>query len=144
MLNHPHPAYQLADWYAQLNATSLNQLAQYYAEEVYFQDPLQSTTGAEAVQSMFNQLFIRTENTRFIILGEYLKNPQEAMLRREISMILQNRGIAFDGSSFLRFHADKVIYHRNYWDITELVQPLSMAGMLMHLIKKPLQHLHKK
>ena len=117
---------------------------EYYADDAYFKDPFNEVRGVAPIQRIFTHMFGQVDEPRFVVL-ERVVADNGALLVWELHYRLKgSRKTAapqvIRGASHLRFDsADKVTWHRDYWDAAEeLYARLPGIGCLMRLLKRKL------
>jgi steroid delta-isomerase len=133
----------LIDFYQTLTPESVTRFDEFYADNTYFKDPFNEVRGLPAIQRIFTHMFSQVAEPRFVIT-EQVVDGGGAMLVWEFYFRVRRWGQAeamiLRGVSHLKFdEADKVIFHRDYWDTAEeLYMKLPVLGTLMRGLRKAL------
>lgn len=129
---------RLAQFYATLNPASLQQqLALNYASDAFFKDPFNEVRGLLAIEAIFQHMFRKIENPRFVITL-MVQQGDEAFLTWDFLLPIRGREQCIRGASHIRFNpAGLVEWHRDYWDAAEeLYEKLPVLGGLMRWLKR--------
>lgn len=134
---------QLIDFYQSLDDGRLARLADIYHPDVCLHDPVGQHQGLPVVERYFAGLLKNMRYCRFEVTFSRLFE-QEALLlwRMDYAHPALQRGAdqTLDGSSFLQFRADKILYQRDYYDMgAMLYDKLPLLGTLTGLVKKRLR-----
>ena len=126
-----------------LNTEKVADLELVMCRDIHFVDPFNNVIGLEKVQAIFQHMYRKIKNARFIILNSALdlKNPDPVGLirwRMEGNLKLNDRPWPIEGMSEIRFSADgRVCEHIDHWDSGEqFFERLPLIGWLVRLIKK--------
>ncbi|MBA4707240.1 nuclear transport factor 2 family protein [Aquitalea aquatica] len=127
----------LVGWYSQLTPHSLEQLPLYYAATVSFKDPFNTVHSRAGVRLIFEHMFRKLEQPRFVVL-EQLLDGQQAFLSWDFHFRLRGKDYCLHGGSHLRFNEDGLlILHRDYWDSAEeLLHKLPLIGAPLRLLRR--------
>ncbi|MFZ6817763.1 nuclear transport factor 2 family protein [Undibacterium sp. Ji22W] len=119
----------IMDWYATLSPASLSSIARFYTDEAKFRDPFNEVSGVAAIRTIFEHMFVTTQEPRFIF-DEVIEQDQKAFLTWEFHFGLRGKNYVVKGGSMLTFNAQGLITdHRDYWDAAEeLWEKLPMIG----------------
>ena len=132
----------VAAFYQRLDKTTLSELKQIYHPNIEFQDAAHRLVGLDALQHYFEELYRNVNQCRFHIM-EVFTHPEGGMItwEMELSHPKLNRGksVTVCGVSHLKFAEGKVIYHRDYFDMGEMVyEHIPLLGHLVRAIKQRL------
>ena len=126
-----------------LNTEKVADLELVMCRDIHFVDPFNNVIGLEKVQAIFQHMYRKIKNARFIILNSALdlKNPDPVGLirwRMEGNLKSDDRPWPIEGMSEIRFSADgRVREHIDHWDSGEqFFERLPLIGWLVRLIKK--------
>lgn len=126
-----------------LNTEKVADLELVMCRDIHFVDPFNNVIGLEKVQAIFQHMYRKIKNARFIILNSALdlKNPDPVGLirwRMEGNLKLNDRPWPIEGMSEIRFSVDgRVREHIDHWDSGEqFFERLPLIGWLVRLIKK--------
>ncbi|CAN5625168.1 hypothetical protein BH11MYX1_BH11MYX1_42290 [soil metagenome] len=121
------------------NPDALIGLRELYAETVHFRDPIQELEGLPAFLAMNEHLLGRLRALTWEIRGA-VGDEDYAIL--EWSMRAETKlrvPIAVDGTTVVRAQGGRIIDHRDYWDLGEmLASPLPFGKRLLQLVRRPL------
>ncbi len=129
-------------FYRQLDRSSVVRLGELYSAEVEFIDPVACHQGLTAVQNYFSRLLSQTLECRFeihtaqfdeqggfVAWTMYMRHP--SLRRGEL--------LSVAGVSELRLRDDKIIYHRDYYDMGEMLyEHLPLLGRVVAALKRRL------
>ncbi len=126
--------------YESLCSNSLDELYELYSSDVYFEDPVHAIQGITALKNYFEKLFANVEKCQFRFHNSILEKDKLCLYW---TMTLQhkslNRGqkIFVEGSSFLKVRDDKVYYHRDYFDLGNMLyENIPLLGSVVKRVKK--------
>ena len=126
-----------------LNTEKVADLELVMCRDIHFVDPFNNVIGLEKVQTIFQHMYRKIKNARFIILNSALdlKNPDPVGLirwRMEGNLKSNDRPWPIEGMSEIRFSVDgRVREHIDHWDSGEqFFERLPLIGWLVRLIKK--------
>ncbi len=129
----------VADIYSRLDKQNLTLLHHIYHPQVVFQDPLHQVHGLSALEDYFLQLYSNVQRCDFEF-DTLAQSGDEGFLTW--TMLLQhprlNSGNALKvhGASHLRFRDALVIYHRDYFDLGEMLyERLPILGSVIRWLK---------
>ena len=134
----------LLAWFENLQAADVTRMGAYYADPLFFKDPFNEVTQLAQVQHIFDDMFKRLEQPRFVVTTA-VEQGDDCFLTWDFlfSTKGQNGGKGgrpwtIRGASHLRFDAQGlVVFHRDYWDAAEeLYEKLPVIGALMRWLKK--------
>jgi ketosteroid isomerase-like protein len=139
MTNHEAVA-RLKRYWETLTPADVERIGEVYAEGATFQDPFNKVEGHAALKHIFNDMFVRLHDPRFVIL-ETIAEDQRAILVWDFTFRIKRYKPdvtrTIHGTSLVRFGADgRVTSHRDYWDAAgELYEQLPVVGGLMRWLK---------
>ena len=100
-------------------------LDDFYAENVEFADPLVVVHGLADLRAYYSKMYRRVEEISFEIHEEVAQDDTHVVtwtMRFRAKKMNRGNEILVDGNSIIRFRDDnKVIYHRDYFDMDQLV-----------------------
>jgi len=110
-----------------------------YTEDVKFIDPVKTINGLNELTEYFEKLYKRVDNCHFI-LSNYLSNTHncslEWVMHLQHQKLSKNKEIHLDGASFIQFSGERVCYHRDYYDLGELVyEHLPILGPVIKKVR---------
>jgi limonene-1,2-epoxide hydrolase len=131
--------------YQQLSDFSAESMAQVYAEEIVFIDPITQHHGLDKVITYYESLLSGLHSCRFTITNlmacqensddiDYVLTWQMEVIRRP-----HDKAIELTGITQLKVLNDRIIYHRDYYDVGQMVyEHIPLLGGLIRLIKRKL------
>lgn len=129
-----------------LNSSSMGLVEGYYAQDIIFKDPVGEIQGLDQMKAYYASMYDGVQEIRFDMTKQIETNDQLFVSwEMHIKSSKLNFGEAFvvSGSSHIKFNADgKAIYHRDYFDLGELVyERIPILSFVIKQIKKRLsQH----
>lgn len=131
---------RLVSFYEQLSPENLSALSSIYTSEAFFKDPFQEVKGHQAIQAVFQHMYIALERPYFRVLTAMAKND-DAFLRWHFYFCFKRNPAVeqvIEGSSYVRFAPDgRVEWHRDYWDAAEeLYEKIPLLGSVMRGLKR--------
>jgi steroid delta-isomerase len=131
---------RLIVFYETLTPPTVAHIADVYAADARFKDPFNDIAGHAAIIKVFEHMFVRLREPRFVVIEQMVRGEQAfltwEMQFRFVRWPEQPRVIR--GATHVRFDADgKVVAHRDYWDAAEeLYEQLPVLGALMRYLKR--------
>ncbi|MCE0496237.1 nuclear transport factor 2 family protein [Vibrio salinus] len=128
--------------YNELDGSNLEVLKTVYHEDVVFEDPVHKVCGLPSLLTYFSEMFSNVSECRFDI-GDVCQSGSLGYVTWTMTFIHPriNRGqaVCVDGTSHLKFLDGQVIYHRDYFDMGQMIyEHLPLLGSAIHFIKKRL------
>ena len=128
-------------FYQQLSCKDISGLPDVYAKNIEFIDPIARHRGIQNVSNYFANLFQSTESCEFDIhsvnacgIHDYFVEWQMSFVSKKLK---KHEAITVDGATYLKTANDKVIYHRDYYDMGQLVyENVPVLGGIVRLIKE--------
>ena len=121
-----------------LTKEKLDVLDKFYDAHVTFEDPLGSIQGLEALRAYYANMYENVTSIRFEFTNEIAEGDTHVAvwtMRMSVKKLNKGREIVVPGNSVIRFNdADKVIYHRDYFDMGAMVY--RRVPILRTLVKK--------
>ncbi|WP_455817833.1 nuclear transport factor 2 family protein [Pseudomonas cerasi] len=134
---------QLVAFYQTLDNGRLTRLAQIYHPQVCLSDPVGEHHGLAVVEQYFASLLKNMRYCRFVVTQVRQFDTDALLLwRMEYAHPSLQRGAdqTLEGSSYLQFRDNKVIFQRDYYDMgAMLYEKLPLLGKVIGMIKKRLQ-----
>ena len=126
--------------YQNLNSDNLSKLADIYHPDVQFIDPLHQIHGLTDLTIYFEHLYANLISSEFVLTNQ-LEQQQQAAIYWQMHLrhkkINSGNTITVEGHSLLRRQDDRVIYHRDYFDIGSMIyEHLPVLGGIVKLIKR--------
>lgn len=133
---------KVVDVYENLGKNSLGGLTELYTKDVYFEDPAHAIQGITALSDYFDKLFDNVEHCQFRFHNSVCQGDKLFLCW---TMTLQHKHlkggnkIFVEGASLLKVRDDKVYYHRDYFDLGNMLyENIPVLGSLVRQIKKGL------
>lgn len=133
------------DLYQDLSSFNPELLHQVYADDIVFIDPITTHHGIQPVKSYFSKLISQAQSCEFAIdnIIPCDANAQDIDYVATWTMTLKvpqrSTAITLDGITQLRINNDRITYHRDYYDLGEMVyEHLPVLGWFTRKIKKRL------
>ena len=105
--------------YENLKEGTLDEMEFFYDENVFFKDPFNEIEGRDKLTKIFGHMFETLEKPKFVIL-DTIENSRSAFLTWDFFLRIKGRAYKIHGSSHLKFNKEnRIIYHRDYWDVGE-------------------------
>lgn len=140
---------RIEHYFNAVNADTMDLLGEFYAADVVFQDPLVRLEGLPALRAHYEKLYRNVRSIHFdfsAIIGEQEDGHQSYAAFWTMTMSAEglNGGdpVVVAGSSHIRFRSDdqRVVYHRDYFDMGQLVyEHVPLVGRVIGHIKGRLQ-----
>lgn len=131
---------QFLDFYNALSSANMQQLADIYHAEVVFIDPVHEIHGRKALGQYFTHAYARLQHCEFIA-HDSMEQGEQGFLSWRMQFchtaIRKGKTIVVEGCSVLRWQDGLIIYHRDYYDLNEMVyQHLPVIGWLTTKVKQ--------
>ncbi len=125
-----------------LNKHNLTLLPDIYSESVVFEDPAHRIIGLGNVMQYFAKMYDNVIECRFDI-HDKIANENNAFLRWTMHLshpkLRCGRFIEVAGCTYLTFDQGKVNFHRDFFDLGEMLyENLPILGKMIKVIKKQL------
>ncbi|OBT15933.1 transcriptional regulator [Vibrio sp. UCD-FRSSP16_10] len=132
----------VADVYQRLNKNTLDSLKQIYHPDVVFEDAAHQLNGWQALSDYFEQLYRNVAACRFDIQSTHQAGEVGFIIwimRLRHPKLKGGKEVAVRGISHIEFFEGKIIHHRDYFDMGEMLyEQLPVLGSLIKAIKKRL------
>jgi ketosteroid isomerase-like protein len=96
---------------------SLGLMAEIYGDDVFFQDPLQTLNGKEALLAMSKRFLQRAKEMRTEIHEVQAKGSSIFVVWTITYVPRTGPTLVLDGTSHAQVRDGKIVYHRDYWDL---------------------------
>jgi len=128
-----------------LNKDTMDLLDDFYATEVIFEDPLGRIEGLDELRRYYENLYQGAMEIAFDFHAEVIQDQTHVVvwtMRLKAKRLRRGKEISVDGNSLIRFNEeDKVIYHRDYFDMGAFIyENVPLVGCAVKKIKKRLKH----
>ncbi|ASI90418.1 nuclear transport factor 2 family protein [Vibrio mediterranei] len=132
----------VSEVYQKLNKNNLHLLEQIYHKDVVFEDSAHRLEGWEQLSAYFDSLYTnvikcdfdirhhqQVEDSGFLTWTMQLQHPK----------LNGGEAVNVNGVSHIRFSGDRVIYHRDYFDLGEMLyENIPLLGFVIKNIKQRL------
>ena len=128
------------DVYQTLNKDNLQLLDEIYHPDIQFADPLHAVNGLEALRDYFKNLYANVISCEFVIENTYSKEENAFIywtMHYRHPKLNKGQAISVAGHSRLKFAGDKIINHRDYFDVgAMLYRHIPVLGSAVKFIDK--------
>jgi limonene-1,2-epoxide hydrolase len=126
-----------------LSMDTMDQLGDFYAQDVVFEDPLGRIEGLARLRAYYEGMYKNVQAIRFDFTNEVVQGDTHVAvwtMTMEVKGLNRGRPVVVDGNSVIRFDAEsKVVYHRDYFDVGAMVyEHVPVVKTLVKAIKKRL------
>ncbi len=141
-------------FYVDLESMKIEELADIYSNDVVFIDPIATHSGIMSVNAYFTKLLGNAKNCDFVIQSIDKISSQDkeesnatAILAYSVtwkmtyatSGINKGKPIHVDGITQLKIKNNKIIFHRDYYDLGQMVyENIPLLGRIIKRIKRTL------
>jgi limonene-1,2-epoxide hydrolase len=141
-------------FYTDLASMKIEELADIYSSDVTFIDPIAAHSGISSVESYFSKLLhnakyctfaihsidktssINSESAAVISTSAYFVTWRMAFTSTRMK---NGQAIQVDGITQLKIEHNKIIYHRDYYDLGQMVyENVPLLGSVIKRIKRTL------
>ncbi|MAD03634.1 MAG: transcriptional regulator [Pseudoalteromonas sp.] len=126
--------------YQTLNKDNLQLLDDIYHPDIQFADPLHAVNGLEALRDYFKNLYANVISCEFVIENTYSKEENAFIywtMQYRHPKLKKGQAISVEGHSRLKFNDDKIIEHRDYFDVgAMLYRHIPVLGSAVKFIDK--------
>ncbi len=128
--------------YQKLDKQNLHLLEEIYHPDVVFEDAAHRLEGRAALSNYFRALYANVVRCDFVF-DEQQQVGDVGFLTWKMELVhskLQNGApVLVNGASHLKFSQGQVIYHRDYFDLGEMLyENLPLLGSLIKIVKQRL------
>ena len=126
--------------YSNFDKQAVSSLAEVYGEDILFVDPITEHRGLAAVEAYFNNLITRTTYCKCTIINK-LTSEQNVVVTWKMQFshpaIKSGSMVEVDGVSQLTVSQNKVVYHRDFYDMGQMIyEHIPLLGKVVKKIKK--------
>jgi hypothetical protein len=120
-----------------LQYNTLDNLDKVVAKDIVFADPFNETKNRDQLKIIFSHMYQKLNNVRFEVFQvAYTDNISFITWRFSANSKITG-DFSFEGCSEIKLNDDGlVIYHRDYWDASELMVALPLVGKLIKSLRK--------
>jgi steroid delta-isomerase len=132
---------RVVEFFERLSPGDVARLHEVYAANARFRDPFNDVRGIDAIARIFDAMFERLEDCRFVIL-EAVADERGALLTWDFTFRIRRWRPSvtrrIHGATHLRFDADgRIDLHRDYWDAAgELYEQLPLVGPVLRRLRR--------
>jgi len=127
-------------FYNGLSSQNMQRLTEVYHPDVVFIDPVHEIHGLHSLSHYFEHAYARLKYSEFVGLDKMEQGEQGFLswkMRFSHQAIGKGKIIEVDGCSVLRWQDGVIIYHRDYYDLDEMVyQHLPGLGWVTNKVKQ--------
>lgn len=128
----------------EFNGRNAQVLSLLYDEGVIFQDPVQEVKGLKNLEKYYQHAYKNVKSIKFDFKDFVLQEEKLVatwVMQAEVNGLNRGKAIHVDGVSIFFFNKeDKVVYHRDYLDLGQMVyENIWGLGLLVKKIKNLLQ-----
>ncbi len=128
------------DTYQKLGTDNLHLLADIYADNVVFIDPMHHISGYQQLADYFAKLYSNIASCKFTIDEVIYQNDNASIywtMQYQHPKLNRGKTVTVQGHSKLRGVDDKVNYHRDYLDLgAMLYEHIPLLGSVIKRIKR--------
>ncbi|MBT0585832.1 nuclear transport factor 2 family protein [Alteromonas oceanisediminis] len=145
------PIEKFERFYLQLQSKDISNIGDVYADDIELVDPIATHHGLDTVTQYFGKLLKGTRECEFKILSILPTSAQDAnhstydyvvewKMSFSAKKLKANKVIQVDGVTLLKTSDTHVIYHRDYYDMGQLVyEHVPLLGHIVRRLKEQLQ-----
>lgn len=131
---------QFLNFYNALSGANMQSLVDIYHPEVVFIDPVHEIHGVSALSLYFANAYARLQHCQFTALDK-MEQGEQGFISWRMQFchpaIGKGKSINVDGCSVLHWQDGLIKYHRDYYDLNEMVyQHLPVLGWLTTKVKQ--------
>jgi ketosteroid isomerase-like protein len=139
-MDKPLPVDKFIAIYQKLNSTNLDLLSEIYSPDIAFTDPMHSINGLVALRHYFANLYSNVKHCQFEISDSYTCGDSAFIywtMHYAHAKLASGNTISVAGHSKLLFADDKIVEHRDYFDVGALLyQHIPLLGTVIKFINK--------
>lgn len=125
--------------YQRLDASNLELLHDWYHQDVTFIDPIHEIKGLDALKSYFKGMYSNVEQIEFIYQWQVAQGNHLAIgwqMRFSHTKLNAGKTIKVDGVTHLEVKEDKILMHRDYFDLgAMLYEQIPLLGRVVRAVK---------
>lgn len=126
--------------YQKLDSSNLALLAEIYSDDIEFTDPMHHIKGITALRDYFANLYSNVQQCHFEISDSYTCGNNAFIywtMHYVHPKLASGNTITVQGHSKLLFSAGKIVTHRDYFDVGELLyKHIPLLGGVVRYINK--------
>lgn len=118
-----------ADFFARMTPADLDRLDTILAADAHFRDPFNDVHGLVAIRAIFAHMYETCSTARFVVL-DCTSEGEVGWIRWRFDVTIHRLGaMSIEGASRVAFNAAGLaVEHLDYWDASELMQRIPVAG----------------
>lgn len=132
--------------YTDICKISPQDLEDIYAKDIVFIDPITTHNGIDEVKSYFSNLLTKADSCKFDIADIFTCTEKEVQSHSDVTHVVNwtmtlvlkdsDKTITLDGTTQLGVENDSIIYHKDYYDLGEMVyEHVPILGFVIKKIK---------
>jgi len=125
----------------------MDMLNDFYHKDARFIDPVVDTKNLTDLRAHYEHQYKFVKEIRFEFVDEHVSGDThtlEWLMTLQTKRLNKGKAFTFPGSSVMTFKGDKVIYHRDYFNLGDMVyERLPIIRMITNKIKKRLAYNRK-
>ncbi|AXT39793.1 nuclear transport factor 2 family protein [Alteromonas sp. BL110] len=132
--------------YTDICQISPDDLEDIYASNIKFIDPITTHTGIDEVKSYFSNLLTQAETCKFDIADVFQCSLQNNQSQSQVTHVVNwtmtlelknsTKRVTLDGTTQLGVDGDIITYHKDYYDLGEMVyEHVPILGFIIKMIK---------
>lgn len=134
---------KFSQFYTDLASMQIDALKDIYSADVKFIDPIASHDGLASVEHYFGKLLKNAKYCEFDIHNKLPTGNQGYIvnwtMRFTSKRINKGKPVSVDGISMLTLENDKIVFHRDYYDLGQMVyEHVPLLGRIIKKIKRGL------
>lgn len=120
-----------------LQADALDNLDAVTARDIVFTDPFNTTENRYQLKIIFSHMYQTLNNVKFEVF-QVTYNDNASFITWRFSANSKITGsFAFEGCSEIKLNGEGlVVFHRDYWDASELMATVPLVGKLIKSLRK--------
>ena len=134
------PVDKFVEIYQKLDKDNLDLLTEIYAQNIHFIDPLHEINGLEDLRGYFCGLYSNVKHCQFDISDTYECDDKAFLywtMHYAHPKLASGRTISVEGHSKLVFKEGKIINHRDYFNVGEMLyKHIPILGGVINYIDK--------
>ena len=134
------PVDKFIEIYQQLDSTNLDLLSDIYCDNIQFIDPMHEINGIVELRRYFGNLYSNVKHCQFDICDSFNSDNNAFIywtMHYAHPKLSSGKTISVEGHSKLIFEDGKIIKHRDYFNVGELLyKHIPLLGSVIKLIDK--------
>lgn len=134
------PVDKFVDIYQKLDNSNLELLSEIYSDDIEFIDPMHQINGIAELRAYFANLYSNVKHCQFDITDSFSAGNNAFIywtMHYAHPKLSSGKTISVQGHSKLIFKKDKIIKHRDYFNVGELLyKHIPLLGSVINYIDK--------